>query len=67
LKGVNNQRFIIKHSEIIALSTGSACSSTKPSHVLQAIGKTENEIRSTLRITLSADIEPKDLEVINQL
>jgi cysteine desulfurase len=67
IKGVNNQRFIIKHSDRIALSTGSACSSTKPSHVLQAIGKTENEIRSTLRITLSADIELKELEVINNL
>ncbi len=67
LKGVNNQRFIIKHSELIALSTGSACSSTKPSHVLQAIGKTDNEIRSTLRITLSADIELEELEVINKL
>ena len=67
LKGVNNQRFIIKHSNLVALSTGSACSSTKPSHVLQAIGKTENEIRSTLRITLSTDINPEDLEIIYQL
>ena len=67
IKGVNNQRFIIKHSERIALSTGSACSSTKPSHVLQAIGKSENEIRSTLRITLSTDIELEELDVIKDL
>lgn len=67
LKGVNNQRFIIKHAELIALSTGSACSSTKPSHVLQAIGKTDSEIRSTLRITLSSYTKIDDLEIIRML
>lgn len=67
LTGVNNQRFIIKHSEKIAISTGSACSSNKPSDVLIAVGKTENEIRSTLRITLSPDIELNDLKVILDL
>jgi cysteine desulfurase len=65
--GVNNQRFIIKHADKLALSTGSACSSIKPSHVLKAIGKTDSEIRSTLRITLSPDIDPDDLNLILEL
>lgn len=67
LKGVNNQRFIIKNSEVLALSTGSACSSSRPSHVLSAIGKTDSEIRSTLRITLTPDIEEDDLKTILEL
>ncbi|HEY0826849.1 MAG TPA: cysteine desulfurase family protein [Bacilli bacterium] len=67
ITGVNNQRFIIKHAEKIAISTGSACSSAKPSEVLIAIGKSDQEIRSTLRITLSPDIELSDLKVILDL
>lgn len=53
LKGVNNELFIRKIADQVALSTGSACSSTKPSHVLQAIGKELSEVRQTLRITIS--------------
>src|SRR5699024_7187628 len=36
--GINNQILLKKLSPIIAASSGSACSSTQPSHVLQAIG-----------------------------
>jgi cysteine desulfurase len=62
LKGVNNELFIRKVANQLAISTGSACSSTKPSHVLNAIGKNLDEVRSTLRITLSPHINEKDLK-----
>lgn len=41
----------------IAASSGSACTSgsTEPSHVLRAIGKTDEEIKSSLRITLGEE------------
>lgn len=52
-KGINNELLIKKLANQVALSTGSACSSSKPSHVLENIGLTLNEIRSSIRISLS--------------
>lgn len=52
-RGVNNELLIKKLSGRYALSTGSACSSSKPSHVLESMGLTLNEIRSSVRISLS--------------
>lgn len=66
-KGVNNEIFIKKLSNQIALSTGSACSSSKPSHVLEAMGLTLEEIRQTIRITLSPEIEISDLNIFRNL
>ena len=37
----------------IYTSTGSACSSKKPSHVLKAIGLTDKQIKHSLRLSLS--------------
>jgi cysteine desulfurase len=37
----------------VAISTGSACSSSKPSHVLQQIGLSLDEVRSTVRLSFS--------------
>ncbi|MGF7071694.1 cysteine desulfurase [Priestia megaterium] len=67
LHGINNELFIKKVSNFIALSTGSACSSTKPSHVLSAIGLDINQIRTTIRISLSADIKREDLDIFKAL
>lgn len=52
-KGVNNELLIKKLAPYAAVSTGSACSSSKPSHVLSAIGLSQQEIRETVRISLS--------------
>lgn len=51
--GVNNELLIKKMASHVALSTGSACSSGKPSHVLQGIGLSLEQIRSTIRISFS--------------
>ncbi|WP_280771817.1 cysteine desulfurase family protein [Salipaludibacillus daqingensis] len=64
LRSVNNELFIRKVADRLAISTGSACSSTKPSHVLAAIGKDINEVRSTLRITLSQQVDMEQLSKI---
>lgn len=51
--GINNEILVKKLSNQFAISTGSACSSTKPSHVLQNIGLTLDQVRSSVRISFS--------------
>lgn len=65
--GVNNELLLKKLSSFIALSSGSACSSSKPSHVLIAAGKSLECVRQTIRITLSADITEKDLDLFREI
>jgi len=48
----NNERFIKKISEQIALSTGSACSAGEPSYVISAIGLQE-KVSKVLRISIN--------------
>ncbi|XZF74900.1 cysteine desulfurase DndA [Bacillus sp. AL-1R] len=66
-KGINNEILVKKLAPYIAVSTGSACSSSKPSHVLQAIGLNLNEVRNTIRFSLNANIEINDLEIFKNL
>ena len=65
--GINNEILVKKLAPVIALSTGSACSSSKPSHVLGAIGLSLNEIRQTIRISLSPYIDKEDLSIFKNL
>ncbi len=53
---------LIKYLKDIALSTGSACSTgiAEPSHVLGAIGLTEEQISCTVRIGLHKFLTPED-------
>lgn len=52
--GYNNQLFLKNAADIIAASTGSACSNAKPSYVLKACGYSDDEIRETIRFSLSS-------------
>ena len=48
----------------VAISSGSACASGKPlpSHVLLAMGKGEEEAKSTIRLSFRSDLKRKDIE-----
>lgn len=50
----------------IQISTGSACNSKSiaPSHVLRAIGLTDEEAMKTIRITISDDITYEDIDYV---
>lgn len=50
--GVNNEILLRSMAEELALSTGSACSSTKPSRVLLELGYSLDEVRSTIRVSI---------------
>lgn len=52
LKNVNNELLIKKLRDNVAISTGSACNIKSPSYVLKSIGKNENEIMNTIRISI---------------
>ena len=66
-KGVNNELLVKNLAPIMAVSTGSACSSSKPSHVLSAIGLSIDQVRSTIRFSLSSFIEKEDLNIFKEL
>ena len=53
----------------LAISSGSACSSTnpEPSHVLRAIGRSDDETRASLRFGLGRFTTPEDIHVAAQL
>lgn len=57
----NNERFIRRVSKDIALSTGSACTAGKPSHVLTAIGRAKDTSR-VLRLSLSCTSTQEEIE-----
>lgn len=56
---------IMLESKGVQVSAGSACSSmsTKPSHVLKAIGLTDEEARSTIRVSFSDYNTIKEMEM----
>ena len=66
-KGVNNMILLKKLSPYIAASNGSACSISKPSHVLKAIGLNDEEISNSIRFSFSKYIDIEDLNVIDNL
>ncbi|MBY6036643.1 aminotransferase class V-fold PLP-dependent enzyme [Fictibacillus nanhaiensis] len=65
--GINNEILVKQLAPIIAVSTGSACSSAKPSHVLLEIGLSINDVRNTIRFSCSSTTKSHDLDVLNKL
>ena len=65
--GLNNEVLLKKLSPIIAASTGSACSSAKPSHVLQATGLDLTAVRESIRFSFSPYTSIEDVEIFREL
>jgi len=57
----NNERYIKKISEEIALSTGSACSAGEPSYVIDAMGL-RDKVSKVLRITVNKYTTKKEID-----
>lgn len=57
--GINSEAAMVVLKELVAISNGSACTSSSysPSHVLQAMGLEEAEIRQAIRISWSHKTE----------
>lgn len=66
-KGINNELLVKQLSPAIAVSTGSACSSSKPSHVLDSLGLSIDKIRNTVRFSISTHTRIDEIELINNL
>lgn len=62
----NNERFIRRISDEVAISTGSACSAGKPSHVLCAIGQKEN-VNKILRVSINKYTTKQDIDELIRL
>lgn len=68
--GVDNERLMMELDERgVMVATGSACSaaSDEPSHVLKAIGLTDEMARSTLRFSFGRQTTKKDLQEVVKL
>lgn len=59
----NNERFIKKVSDELALSTGSACSAGEPSYVIKAVGL-EKQVSKVIRITINKYTTEEDMQVL---
>lgn len=63
-EGIDGERFVMELDEQgIQLATGAACSAQadKPSHVLHAIGLTDKEANSSIRMSLNYDVCDDDI------
>lgn len=64
IKGIESQNLLLQLDEAgICVSTGAACGarSTKPSHVLQAIGISQELIDATIRVTIGKQTTKNDI------
>lgn len=62
--GINNQILIKELSNILALSTGSACSNMKPSRVLKEIGLSSKAVSESIRLSIPSYYNESDIDAI---
>lgn len=65
--GYNNMVLLKAISSVVAASTGSACSVSRPSRVLQQIGLSAQQISESIRLSCSPYMNIKDFDEINKL
>lgn len=63
-EGVDAEQLLMVFNQQLAVSSGSACTSASldPSHVLKALGLTDDEAQSSLRISFGRFNEEKDVD-----
>ena len=62
IPGVNGARLHRALRPHLVCSSGSACSNGKPSHVLQALGRSRGEAESSLRLSLGRSTTTADIQ-----
>ncbi len=62
-KGVNSDALMMHLKDVVAVSSGSACTTTdpEPSHVLTAMGMPINQIESTIRFGIGRFTTPEEM------
>lgn len=60
-KNFNNERFIKRISDEVAVSTGSACSAGEPSHVISAIGR-GSDVSKIIRVSINKYTSTNDID-----
>ncbi len=63
IEGVSGSLLHKKLRPYISCSSGSACNNGSPSHVLMSIGRTLEEAKSSLRLSLGRETTFKDVEI----
>ncbi|MEM7761359.1 MAG: aminotransferase class V-fold PLP-dependent enzyme [Cyanobacteria bacterium P01_A01_bin.40] len=68
IEGVNGSALLLGLQSIVAVSSGSACSSesTAPSHVLTALGRDEKLAHASLRFGIGRFNTPEEIEIVGK-
>lgn len=68
IEGVNGSALLLALQSVVALSSGSACSSesTAPSHVLTALGRDEKLAHASLRFGIGRFNTPEEIETVGK-
>ncbi len=68
IEGVDGAALLLALQNIVALSSGSACTSTttKPSHVLKALGHSDKLAYSSLRFGLGRFTKEQEIDIVSQ-
>lgn len=67
IPSIDGEKYVIYlDTNGVMCSTASACTaiSSEPSHVIQALGRSETEVRSSLRFTLGKSTSKKDIDKV---
>jgi len=65
IPGIESEALIIALNETVAVSSGSACTTAaiEPSHVLRALGLSDTEIHSSIRIAIGRPTTKEEIEI----
>ncbi len=68
IEGVDGSALLLGLQSVVAVSSGSACSSTStaPSHVLTALGRDEKLARASLRFGIGRFNTPEEIEIVGE-